>query len=303
MASVRIFRALFLDKENVMDMNNIVVLLLLGGLALLVLLVKSYISVPEGRQRLILRWGRHRRTLGAGWYFILPWIDVADRLVDVTIKTSAEESLIVTTIDNAKVPINYSISYRVIEGYKACYRTVSYDGFVCSELKGAIVQHLGTISHTELKQHPKAQADKIKQIAQNGLDRVGVELTNINFAHVGEDAAQATLSDTTFKAKEEGRAQEARAESGKKVTKLQSEEQAEAIKLLSAAEADQLTKFAEILGSPEKAANYLLELRKIESLRDLAKSSNAKLIMTKGGEEMVSVAEVAAADKSGAADG
>ena len=288
----------FIYKEKTME-NYSNLLLLVGGFVTLVLLFKSYVSVPEGRQRLILRWGKYRCTLAAGWHFILPWIDNADREIDVTIKTTPETELLVTTSDNAKVPIHYSISYRVIDGYRACYKTENYDEFVWGELKSAIVQHLGTISHADLKRIPKSQADEIKKAAQAGLDRVGVELANINFSHVGEDPA--ALADTRFKAQEESQAQETRAVSEKKVTKLQSEERAEAIKVVSAAEADQLNKFTEIFGDADRAASYLLGIRKIEALRRVATSSNAKVIITDGESNLSPVMDVNNLGNEGAA--
>ena len=254
------------------------VIMLLGGLVLLVLLVKSFVEVPEGYQGLVFRWGRYQRTLGAGWAFVIPWFDYLERTVSIKISTTAEEELQVVSNDAALVPIRYSISYRVVDAYKACHETSEYISFVWGKVTAAIVQHVGSVNHADFKRAPQTHVDRIRLIAHDDLSRVGVELTNINFVHVGDAPGQASLMDTPFRAGEESGASETRAASEQKIAELKSEERAEALKLVALAEFAQLEKFTKIFGCAIRAGRYLADLRKIEATRAVANSANTKLI-------------------------
>ena len=274
-----------------MEYNHVI--WLLGGLVFIVLLFKSYTSVTPGHERLVLRWGRYHRTLSEGWAFIIPWLDSLERdEIDTKLHTSKEQELQITTEDTAQVPIRYSISYGVVDSFKMAYTVDDCHVFALSKIKGAIVQHLGTVKHAELKRAPQAQVDAIRRLVQDDFENVGVELSGINFVHVGDSLGQGSLTDTKFKATEESDASQTRAESEKKIALMKSEERVKEIELVGEAEAAELARFVEIFGDKERAAEYLLGIRRTEAFRQLATSPNSKLIFGGDGSKLNPVLDV-----------
>ena len=287
------------------------VFLLFIGIALLTVAWRTIKIVPQSSVLLIERFGRFHRIAASGLNIIVPFfesaravywtntrpgitsIDLREQFIDLPPQS-------VITRDNVMVNVDSVVYWQITDPVKATYEV--------NDLVGSIVQLTFTgmrsvIGKLDLD-HTLSSRDQINNelrvILDEATDKWGVKVTRVDIKNITppEDVRitmekqmtaernrralvlQAEGDKQAAIARAEGEKQAAitRAEGDKSSAILQAEGAAQARLTAASAEAQAINQITQIMGRSEQTAQYLITARYIESLRDMARTQNSKVI-------------------------
>jgi regulator of protease activity HflC (stomatin/prohibitin superfamily) len=287
------------------------VLLLFLGIALLTVALKTIKIVPQSSVLLIERFGRFHRVAASGLNIIVPFfesaravywsntrpgitsIDLREQFIDLPPQS-------VISRDNVMVNVDSVVYWQITDPVKATYEV--------NDLVGSLVQLTFTgmrsvIGKLDLD-HTLSSRDQINSelrvILDEATDKWGVKVTRVDIKNITppEDVRitmekqmtaernrralvlQAEGDKQAAIARAEGEKQAAitRAEGEKSSAILQADGAAQARLMAASAEAQAINQIGQIIGNPADTAQYLITARYIESLRDMTRTQNAKVI-------------------------
>lgn len=282
------------------------------GISLLVTAFKTIKIIPQSSVMLIERLGKFNRVAASGLNIIVPFLD-SPRAVywtntrPGTTQIDLREQYIdlppqsVITRDNVMVNVDSVVYWQVTDPIKATYEV--------NDLVGSIVQLTFTgmrsvIGKLDLD-HTLSSRDQINSelrlILDEATDKWGVKVTRVDIKNIAppEDVritmekqmtAERNRRALILQAEGEKQAAITRAEGEKQAAITRSEGEKESVILAAdgaaqarlkgaSAEAQALHQIAQAMGgSAENTAQYLITARYIESLRDMTKTNNAKVI-------------------------
>jgi regulator of protease activity HflC (stomatin/prohibitin superfamily) len=294
-------------------MEGVLVLFILMflGIATLVVAAKTIKIVPQATVMLIERLGRFSRVAGSGLNIIVPFLDKPRGVYWSSVRpglTSIDlrEQYIdlppqpVITRDNVTIHVDSVVYWQITDPVKAVYEV--------ADLIGAIVQLTITgmravIGDMDLD-HTLSQRDQINAKLRIGLDEAtdkwGVKVTRVDVKNINppEDVrvtmekqmtaertrralvlqAEGDKQAAITRAEGEKQAAVTRAEGEKQSAILQAEGAAQARLRNAEAEAEAIAQVAGAIADHGNPAQYLITQRYIESLRDMSKGNNAKVI-------------------------
>jgi len=285
--------------------------LLFLGLALLTVAWKTIKIVPQSSVLLIERFGRFHRVAASGLNIIVPFfesaravywtntrpgitsIDLREQFIDLPPQS-------VISRDNVMVNVDSVVYWQITDPVKSTYEV--------NDLVGSIVQLTFTgmrsvIGKLDLD-HTLSSRDQInnelRMILDEATDKWGVKVTRVDIKNITppEDVRitmekqmtaernrralvlQAEGDKQAAIARAEGEKQAAitRAEGDKSSAILQADGAAQARLMAASAEAQAINQIAQIIGNPSDTAQYLITARYIESLRDMTRTQNSKVI-------------------------
>src|SRR6266404_1774626 len=288
-----------------------VFLLFLLGIALLIIAVKTVKIVPQATVMLIERLGRFNRVAASGLNILWPFIDKPRAVYWTNTRggvTSIDlrEQYIdlppqpVITRDNVTIHVDSVVYWQVTDPIKAVYEM--------NDLVGGIVQLTITgmravmgdmdLDHT-LSQRDQINS-KLRLILDEATDKWGVKVTRVDVKNINppddvritmekQMTAERTRRALVLQAEGERQAAITRAEGEKQaaVTRSEGEKQsnilqaeglAQARLRQAEAESQAIAQVASAMQEHGNPAQYLITTRYIESLRDMTKSNNAKVI-------------------------
>ncbi len=287
------------------------IFLLFLGIALLTIAWKTIKIVPQSTVLLIERLGRFHRLANSGLNIIVPFfespravywsnvrpgttsIDLREQYIDMPPQP-------VITRDNVTINVDSVVYWQVTDPTKAVYEV--------ADLVGAIVQLTITgmravmgemdLDHT-LSSRDQINA-KLRLILDEATDKWGVKVTRVDVKNINppEDVritmekqmtaernrralilqAEGDKGAAITRAEGEKQAAITRAEGERESAILQADGAAQARLKAAAAEAQAIVQIGQSIGSREQTAQYLITSRYIESLRDMTRTQNAKVI-------------------------
>src|SRR5712671_1635205 len=281
------------------------------GIVLLIIAAKTIKIVPQATVMLIERLGRFSRVASSGLNILWPFID-KPRAVYWTnprggvVSIDLREQYIdlppqpVITRDNVTIHVDSVVYWQVTDPIKAVYEM--------NDLVGGIVQLTITgmravmgdmdLDHT-LSQRDQINS-KLRIILDEATDKWGVKVTRVDVKNINppEDVrvtmekqmtaernrralvlqAEGERQAAITRAEGEKQAAVTRSEGEKQSNILQAEGLAQARLRQAEAESQAITQVAEAMKEHGTPAQYLITTRYIESLRDMTKSNNAKVI-------------------------
>jgi len=288
-----------------------VVALFVIGLFMLIVAVKTVKIVPQATVMLIERLGRFSRVASSGLNMIIPFIDKPRAVYWTNTRggmTSIDlrEQYIdlppqpVITRDNVTIHVDSVVYWQVTDPIKAVYEM--------NDLVGGIVQLTITgmravmgdmdLDHT-LSQRDQINS-KLRIILDEATDKWGVKVTRVDVKNINppEDVrvtmekqmtaernrralvlqAEGERQAAITRAEGEKQAAVTRSEGEKQSNILQAEGLAQARLRQAEAESQAIAQVASAMAEHGNPAQYLITTRYIESLRDMTKSNNAKVI-------------------------
>ncbi len=281
------------------------------GIVLLIIAAKTIKIVPQATVMLIERLGRFSRVATGGLNLIVPFLD-KPRAVYWTNTRPGLSSIDlreqyldlppqpVITRDNVTIHVDSVVYWQITDPVKAVYEM--------NDLVGGIVQLTITgmravmgdmdLDHT-LSQRDQINA-KLRLILDEATDKWGVKVTRVDVKNINppEDVrvtmekqmtaernrralvlqAEGERQAAITRAEGEKQAAITRAEGEKESNILQAEGLAQARLRQAAAEAEAIARVSQVMLDHGNPAQYLITTRYIESLRDMTKSNNAKVI-------------------------
>src|SRR6266480_3854840 len=281
------------------------------GIVLLVIAAKTIRIVPQATVMLVERLGRFDKVAGSGLNMLWPFIDRPRAVYWTNTRpgiTSIDlrEQYIdlppqpVITRDNVTIHVDSVVYWQITDPVKAVYEM--------NDLVGGIVQLTITgmravmgdmdLDHT-LSQRDQINA-KLRLILDEATDKWGVKVTRVDVKNINppEDVritmekqmtaernrralvlqAEGDRQAAITRADGEKQAAVTRAEGDKQSNILAAEGAAQARLRNAEAEAQAIGQVASAMQEHGNPAQYLITTRYIESLRDMTKSNNAKVI-------------------------
>ncbi len=279
--------------------------------SLLVVAWKTIKIVPQSTVLLIERFGKFHRVAQSGMNIIVPFFESARAVYWTNVRPGTtqldlREQFIdlpaqsVITRDNVMINVDSVIYWQVTDPMKAAYEI--------ADLVGGVVQLTFTgmrsvIGKLDLD-HTLSSRDQINSelrlILDEATDKWGVKVTRIDVKNITppEDVritmekqmtAERNKRALILQAEGEKQAAMTRAEGEKQASITRSEGERESAilqadgaaqaRLKSAmADAQAIAQIAQSIGDPQQTTQYLITSRYIESLRDMTKTNNSKVI-------------------------
>ncbi len=294
-------------------LTTLVALLFFGflGIVLLVIAAKTIRIVPQATVMLVERLGRFDKVAGSGLNLLWPFldrpravywtntrpgitsIDLREQYIDLPPQP-------VITRDNVTIHVDSVVYWQITDPVKAVYEM--------NDLVGGIVQLTITgmravmgdmdLDHT-LSQRDQINA-KLRIILDEATDKWGVKVTRVDVKNINppEDVritmekqmtaernrralvlqAEGDRQAAITRAEGEKQAAVTRAEGEKQSAILAAEGAAEARQRNAQGEAQAIALVAEAMHEHGNPAEYLITTRYIESLRDMTRTNNSKVI-------------------------
>jgi regulator of protease activity HflC (stomatin/prohibitin superfamily) len=287
------------------------IFLVVLGIALLTVALKTIKIVPQSSVLLIERLGRFHRVAASGLNIIVPFfespravywtnvrpgmtfIDLREQFIDLPPQS-------VISRDNVMITVDSVVYWQITDPIKCTYEV--------NDLVGSLVQLTFTgmrsvIGKLDLD-HTLSSRDQIntelRMILDEATDKWGVKVTRVDIKNITppEDVritmekqmtaernrraliltAEGDKQAAITRAEGEKQASITRSEGEKESAILQAEGAAQARLKAASADAQAIAQIAGIVGSAEQTTQYLITSRYIESLRDMTRTQNAKVI-------------------------
>src|SRR6266576_6047464 len=281
------------------------------GIVLLVIAVKTIRIVPQATVMLVERLGRFSFVASSGLNLLWPcvdrpravyWTNTRPGITSIDLREQYLDlpPQPVITRDNVTIHVDSVVYWQITDPVKAVYEM--------NDLVGGIVQLTITGMRAVMGDmdldHTLSQRDqingKLRLILDEATDKWGVKVTRVDVKNINppddvritmekQMTAERTRRALVLQAEGERQAAITRAEGEKQaaVTRAEGEKQAAILAAEGAAqarlrnaeaEALAIGKVAEAMHEHGNPAEYLITTRYIESLRDMTKSNNAKVI-------------------------
>jgi len=281
------------------------------AIALLVVALKTIKIVPQSSVLLIERLGRFHRVAASGLNIIVPFfespravywtnvrpgttsIDLREQFIDLPPQP-------VITRDNVTINVDSVVYWMITDPIKSVYEINDLVGSLVQLTITGMRSVMGEMDlDNTLSSRDQINA-KLRLILDEATDKWGVKVTRVDVKNINppEDVritmekqmtaernrralilqAEGDKQAAITRAEGEKQAAITRSEGEKESAILQAEGAAQARFRSSQAEAQAIAQIAQTIGDPQQTAQYLITARYIESLRDMARTQNSKVI-------------------------
>jgi regulator of protease activity HflC (stomatin/prohibitin superfamily) len=287
------------------------VFLLFLGIALLTVAWKTVKIVPQSSVLLIERLGRFHRVAASGLNIIVPFfesprgvywtnvrpgtasIDLREQFIDLPPQP-------VITRDNVTINVDSVVYWMITDPIKSVYEINDLVGSLVQLTITGMRSVMGEMDLDHTLSNRDAINSKLRLILDEATDKWGVKVTRVDVKNINppEDVritmekqmtaernrralilqAEGDKQAAITRAEGEKQAAVTRSEGNKQSAILDAEGAAQARLTAANAEAQAIHQIAQAIGSPEQTAQYLITARYIESLRDMTKTENSKVI-------------------------
>ena len=280
-------------------------------IALLVVAFKTIKIVPQSSVLLIERLGRFHRLAQSGLNIIVPffetpravyWTNVRPGMTSIDLREQYIDlpPQPVITRDNVTINVDSVVYWQVTDPMKAVYEVADLVGGIVQLTITGMRSVMGEmdLDHT-LSSRDQINA-KLRLILDEATDKWGVKVTRVDVKNINppEDVritmekqmtaernrralilqAEGDKQAAITRAEGEKQAAITRSEGEKESAILSAEGAAQARLRAASAEAQAIAQIAQTIGSREQTAQYLITARYIESLRDMSRGNNSKVI-------------------------
>lgn len=282
------------------------------GIAALIVAWKTIKIVPQSSVLLIERLGRFNRIAASGLNIIVPffespravfWTNVRPGITSIDLREQYIDlpPQPVITRDNVTIAVDSVVYWQITDPAKAVYEVADLVGGLVQLTITGMRSVMGEmdLDHT-LSSRDQINA-KLRIILDEATDKWGVKVTRVDVKNINPPEDVRITMEKQMTAERNRRALILQAEGDKQaaITRAEGEKQAAITRsegekesaILAAdgaaqarlkaaqAEAQALAQIAQVMGgSSEQTAQYLITARYIESLRDMAKTNNSKVI-------------------------
>src|SRR5215204_1813717 len=281
------------------------------GIALLVAAAKTIKIVPQSSVLLIERLGKFNRVAASGLNIIVPffespravyWSNVRPGITSIDLREQYIDlpPQPVITRDNVTINVD-SVVYRMTPDPIKPVNEIN--DLVGSMVQLTITGMRSVIGEMDLD-HTLSSRDqinsKLRLILDEATDKWGVKVTRVDVKNISppEDVrltmekqmtaernrralilqAEGDKQAAITRAEGEKQAAITRSEGEKESAILQAEGAAQARLKAAQAEAQAISQISQTIGSAQQTAQYLITARYIESLRDMSRSNNSKVV-------------------------
>jgi regulator of protease activity HflC (stomatin/prohibitin superfamily) len=281
------------------------------GIAVLVAAAKTIKIVPQSSVLLIERLGKFNRVAASGLNIIIPFLDSPRGVYWASVRpgtTSIDlrEQFIdlppqpVITRDNVTINVDSVVYWQITDPIKAVYEVADLIGGIVQLTITGMRSVMGEMDLDHTLSSRDQINNKLRIILDEATDKWGVKVTRVDVKNINppEDVritmekqmtaernrralilqAEGDRQAAITRAEGEKQAAITRSEGIKESAILEAEGAAQARLRAAGAEAQAIAQISQAIGDPAQTAQYLITARYIESLRDMSRSNNSKVV-------------------------
>ena len=161
-----------------MSIDNIIFLILVGVIFIYILLgiIRSLRLVPARMEFIVERFGRYRNTLGAGFHFLIPFIDKVAFIQDLKEHTMDVPPQTCFTKDEIQVEVDGVIYLQVVDSQKASYGITDFEYASIQLAQTSTRAIIGTLDLDRTFEEREAISGKVVSVLDNAAAKWGVKI-------------------------------------------------------------------------------------------------------------------------------
>lgn len=252
----------------------------------LITLFKGIRLVPQGSKWVVQRLGKYHRTLQPGLQYTIPYVDTVPYRVttkDIVLDIPSQE---VITLDNVVIIANAVAYINIVSPEKAVYGVEDYELAIRTLVQTSLRSIVGEMNLDEALSSRDKIKLKLKQSISDDIADWGITMKTVEIQDINPSATMQQAMEEQAAAERQRRATVTRADGEKTAAILEAEgrleasrRDAEAKVVLAEATREALQKVTEAIRDKELPAMYLLGERYVESMKSMATSGNAKIVV------------------------